>query len=101
MRAVDRAILTDGPDEPVTILSAGLDAGLQLFALSQGPGSFSGLAHPFGDLSVERQAHPYLEGDEQAFAVIAELQAIVPVGRSLSLVTFMRQYSKVWPSGTK
>ncbi len=40
MRAVYRAILRDGPDKPVAVPGAGLDAGIQLFALGQRPGGF-------------------------------------------------------------
>ncbi len=77
--SVHRAVIPDGPDEPVAVPGTLLDVGFQRLALRQRPGRFFRFTEPLGDFGVNRQAEPHLEGDEQTFAVVAQLEAVVPV----------------------
>jgi hypothetical protein len=81
LRAVDRAILGDGPDEPVAVPAYALDIGVQPLAVRQRPARLLWLAQPLGDLGVDGQPQPQLKGHEEALAVVAQHQAVVPVGR--------------------
>ena len=77
---VHRAVLGDGPDEPVAVPGVALDICVQLVTMGQRPGSLVWLAKLLRHVSVDRQPQPQLKGHKEAFAVVAQPQTVVPVG---------------------
>ena len=78
--AVNRSVFGDGPNEPFSVPALFLDVGVQSFAGFERPVAFFLLSKTAGDVGVCRKAQAQLEGDEQGFALVAQLKAVVPVG---------------------
>ncbi len=57
-----------------------LDIRLQGVTLTQRPVRFSFLPELRGDLRVDGQRHVELEGHKQAFTVVSQFEAVIPVG---------------------
>ena len=57
-----------------------MNAAVQALALRQCPGGILGHAEALAQLGVNGQSKTHLESHEQALAVIAQFQAVVPVG---------------------
>ena len=57
-----------------------LKVGIQLLQFLFGPAFFFGLTQHLGDLHIFFQGKAQLQGHKNRFAIVSELQTIVPVG---------------------
>ena len=69
----------DRPQEPLAIPCGLLDIRFELGQFRARPGRLGREAQPVGDLRVDIEAIPDLEGHHDRFAVIAHLHAVIPV----------------------